>query len=175
MVGRQTYQSNQPTISIHSIQRKVKRTEMTRSRVEPGENAHTTCSAASAASLMSSTADEERGVMEQSNGIGAERMPDDHSTLTGTGFPLSSTGGLMSNVASNETIAAQSVFSAMCRPGQMLKRETSALDRRHKGSKYRRPKPKAAVRGSSTEGSSSSALSASSRRKRSGLKECGSL
>jgi hypothetical protein len=174
MVGRQSYQYNQPAISTRPIQWKMERTELTRCRVEPGENAHTTCSAASAASLMSSTADEERGVMEQSNGIGADRMPDDHSTLTGTGFPLSSTGGLMSNVASSETIAAQSVFSAMCRPGQMLKHTTSALNRGHEGSRYRRPKPKAAVRGSSTVGSSSSAPSASSRRKRSGLKECGS-
>jgi hypothetical protein len=57
----------------------------------------------------------------ESKGRGADRTPDDHSTCGAAGLPLASFPGVMSNAASSDTTAAQSEFSAMCRPGQILR------------------------------------------------------
>jgi hypothetical protein len=69
---------------------------------------------------MSARARAVRGVITESNARGADRMPDVHSTFGGTGLPLASLAGAMSKTASSDTAAAQSVFSARCRPGQIL-------------------------------------------------------
>jgi nucleoid-associated protein YgaU len=71
-----------------------------------------------------------RGVITDSNARGADRMPDVHSMFGGTGLPLASLAGAMSKTASSDTAAAQSVFSATCRPGQILAKVSGRNARR---------------------------------------------